>query len=101
MSPCTAAAAPIPQLPIPQNPLVEGGIAPDSTASQDGDHHILMLDSSTYHLWESYHSFTGSNGVWNIFGSATWSLSSNALRPDGWTSCDAAGFPILPLLMRA
>ena len=32
--------------------------------------------------------------------SATWSLTSNALRPDGWTSADAAGLPILPGLLR-
>ena len=27
-------------------------------------------------------------------------LRSNALRPDGWTSADAAGLPIFPLLVR-
>lgn len=40
-------------------------------------------------------------GTWNIFGSATWDLRSTALRPADWTSADAAGFPILPLLLRA
>ena len=33
-------------------------------------------------------------------GRATWSLTSNALRPDGWTSADAAGLPIYPGLVR-
>ena len=40
-------------------------------------------------------------GTWNIFGSAAFDLRSNALRPTDWTSADAAGFPILPLLIRA
>lgn len=101
VSPCLSSTAPTPQLPIPASPLVEGGIFPDSTASEDGDHHILMLDTETCFLWESYHSYTGTNGVWNIFGSARFDLRSNTLRPAGWTSADAAGFPILPLLLRA
>ncbi len=100
-SPCTAAAAPIPQLPIPSPVLVEGGIYPDTVASPYGDHHILMLDSDNCRLWEAYHAYTGTNGVWNIFGSAVFDLRSNALRPATWTSADAAGFPILPLLLRA
>ena len=29
-----------------------------------------------------------------------WNLNSNALRPDAWTSGDAAGLPILPGLVR-
>ena len=29
-----------------------------------------------------------------------WDLASNALRPNGWTSADAAGLPILPGLVR-
>ena len=39
-------------------------------------------------------------GEWQIFGSATFDLASTALRPAGWTSADAAGFPITPLLLR-
>jgi hypothetical protein len=40
-------------------------------------------------------------GGWDIYGSAGFDLRSNALRPAGWTSADAAGFPIYPLLLRA
>ena len=29
-----------------------------------------------------------------------WSLTSNGLRPAGWTSADAVGLPILPGLLR-
>jgi hypothetical protein len=100
ISPCTAAAAPHPAFPIPAAPLVEGGI--DRTASQPyGDHHLLLLDSSACRLWELYHVYPDASSGWDVYGSATWDLASSALRPDGWTSSDAAGFPILPLLLRA
>jgi hypothetical protein len=99
-SPCTAAAAPAPLLPIPASPLVEGGLATGSPPP-DGDHHLLVVDGDACRLWELYHVFPDGAGGWDIYGSATWDLASNALRPDGWTSADAAGFPILPLLLRA
>jgi hypothetical protein len=92
VSPCTIAA---PVAPVPASPLVEGGIS----ASGD-DHHILIVDSDTCRLWELYHANPHAGGGWSILSSAVWSLGSNALRPDGWTSGDAAGFPILPLLLR-
>jgi hypothetical protein len=98
-SPCTGPAAAKPQFPIPAAPLVEGGIENDQ--SQYGDHHVLLLDSDTCSLWELYHVYSEPKGGWDIFGSAYFDLHSNALRPAGWTSADAAGFPILPLLLRA
>jgi hypothetical protein len=98
ISPCTAAAAANPRLPVPPSPLVEGGI--DPTPSQPyGDHHVLIVDVDHCRLWETYHTYPASGG-WDIFGAATFDLRSAALRPDGWTSADAAGFPILPLLLR-
>ena len=99
-SPCSAAAAPKPQFPIPATPLVEGGIVTDP-AQPYGDHHILLLDSDSCSLWELYHAYPGAQGGWDIFGAAYFDLNSNALRPAGWTSADAAGFPIMPLLLRA
>ena len=99
-SPCTAAAAPTPLLPIPASPLVEGGVSTAADHMPYGDHHILVLDTATCRLWETYHSYLN-GGTWNVFGSAMFDLGSNALRPAGWTSADAAGFPILPLLLRA
>ena len=62
-----------------------------------GDRHALMLDRSNctlYELWNarySSHPTAGSGAIWN--------LRSNALRPAGWTSADAAGLPILPGLL--
>jgi hypothetical protein len=97
-APCTSTAA---QLPIPTSPLIENGVLPDVASSPDADHHVLVLDAKTCRVWEAYHAYTASNGVWNIFGSATFDLTSNALRRDTWASGDQAGFPILPLLLRA
>ena len=100
VSPCTAGAAPSPVFPIPAAPLVEGGV--DATPSQPyADHHILVVDSDACRLWETYHSYPDAKGGWDIFGSASWDLRSNALRNDTWTSADAAGFPMLALLLRA
>ncbi len=100
ISPCTPSAAPKPQFPIPDAPFVEGGIVSDASQPY-GDHHLLLLDADTCSLWELYHVYPGANGGWDIFGSAYFDLKTNRLRPAGWTSADAAGFPILPLLLRA
>lgn len=99
-SPCTKDKAPKPLFPIPTTPLVEGGIDTDP-AQPYADHHILLLDADTCTLWETYHSYPDPHGGWDIFGAAFFDLKVNALRPAGWTSADAAGFPILPLLLRA
>ena len=100
LSPCKSASALQPLFPIPALPIVEGGIVTDPSQPY-GDHHILILDADTCRLWELYHAYPGPNGSWDIFGSASFDLRSNVLRPAGWTSADAAGFPILPLLLRA
>jgi len=91
-SPCPASPG---ALPVPSAPLVEGGIN-----STPGDHHMLIVDADTCRLWE-LDSAVKSGSQWTIYSSATWDLRSNVLRPDTWTSADAAGFPILPLLLRA
>jgi hypothetical protein len=99
-SPCTKDKAPKPLFPIPATPLVEGGIDTDP-AQPYADHHILLLDVDACTLWETYHSYPDPKGGWDIFGAAFFDLKSNTLRPADWTSADAAGFPILPLLLRA
>jgi hypothetical protein len=93
VSPCDAVA---PVMPVPASPLVEGGV---TTAS--GDHHVLVVDADACRLWELFAATPHPGGGWDVGSTATWNLASNALRPDGWTSADAAGFPILPLLLRA
>jgi hypothetical protein len=63
-----------------------------------GDRHAIMVNSDTctlYELWEARYSAHGSTAG----SGAMWHLDSNALRPAGWTSADAAGLPILPGLL--
>jgi hypothetical protein len=100
VSPCSAGAAPQPVVPLPASPWVEGGVVTDPTHPY-GDHHILTVDTATCRLWELYHAYPDPAGGWDVYGAATFDLASNALRPRDWTSADAAGFPILPLLLRA
>jgi hypothetical protein len=71
---------------------IEGG------KNAGGDRHAIMVNSSTctlYELWEAHYSARGSTAG----SGAMWRLNSNALRPAGWTSADAAGLPILPGLL--
>ncbi len=72
-----------------------------SNAKQEpaGDAHVLVLDSGACKLYELYHARKTGSG-WSADSGAIFDLRSNALRPDTWTSADAAGLPILPGLVR-
>ena len=61
--------------------------------------HVIVLDTGTCTLYETYVSTYVGPG-WSCSSGAKFDLTSNALRPDGWTSADAAGLPILPGLVR-
>jgi len=80
--------------PIPPDVPIEGG------AQSDGDRHVLLVDKDTCTLYELYAAYPQDDGSWHAGSGAIWDLRSNALRPDGWTSADAAGLPILPGLVR-
>ena len=58
-----------------------------------------MVDTNACKLYELYDAVKTSSG-WKAGSGAVWNLRSNALRPNGWTSADAAGLPILPGLVR-
>jgi hypothetical protein len=77
--------------PIPSDVAIEGANA------SDGDRHALIVDSDSCRLYEL---FSLHRSPWRAGSGAIWSLTSNALRPKGWTSADAAGLPILPGLVR-
>ncbi len=79
--------------PIPPTAPVEGG------ARSTGDRHVLVVQQGTCRLFELYRAFWRTNR-WDADAGAAWNLSSNALRPRGRTSADAAGLPILPGLAR-
>jgi hypothetical protein len=73
--------------PIPRHVRIEGG----------GDRHALLLDRSRCRLYELY-ALRRENGRWAAGSGATWNLRKFKARRRGWTSADAAGLPILPLL---
>ncbi len=80
--------------PIPADPPIEGG------ADAEGDRHILIVDAGSCLLYELYDAHPTATSAWSAGSGAIWDLRSNALRPAGWTSADAAGLPILPGLVR-
>jgi hypothetical protein len=76
--------------PIPPNPAIEQG----------SDRHMLLVDTQNCHLYELYDAEQNANGSWQAGSGAIWDLRSDALRPAGWTSADAAGLPIFPGLVQ-
>lgn len=80
--------------PIPANPLIEGGTA------CTGDCHILMLHTDEKKLYELYAAHKLPNGTWEAGSGAIYDLTKYDLRPDTWTSADAAGLAMLPGLVR-
>jgi hypothetical protein len=80
--------------PIPPNAPIEGG------ASSTGDRHVLVVQAGVCKLYELYDAYPNADGSWNAASGAVFNLRSNKLRPDGWTSADAAGLPIFAGLVR-
>jgi len=100
--------------PIPADPPIEG-----EPGNATGDRHVLVVRQGECKLYETYYTYAdgdladsqsgGSSdpvectvgaGGWCAASGAVFDLGSNDLRPDGWTSADAAGLPILPGLVR-
>lgn len=77
--------------PIPLNAPVEG--------DGSGDSHVIAVDKDHDYLYELYNASVNGDH-WEASSGAVFNLSSNELRPDGWTSADAAGLPIFPGLVR-
>ena len=75
--------------PLPAHPHIEGG----------SDRHVLLVDRDSCKLYELF-AAVRQGGTWHAGSGAIWNLRSNHLRPNGWTSADAAGLPILPGLVR-
>lgn len=74
--------------------------AGDRPNINDGrDHHCLTVGRDG-RLYELYQAQKQSNGSWHAVSGAIWTLSSNKMRPASWTSSDAAGLPIAPLLVK-
>ena len=82
--------------PVPAGAPVEGG------SSSDGDRHVLAVDRGDCTLYELYRATykPRPRPHWNADAGVAWDLDSFVLRPEGWTSADAAGLPIFPGLVR-
>ena len=74
--------------PVPLTARVEAG----------SDRHVLVA-SANCHLYELYDAYRTTHG-WKAASGAVFDLRTNHLRPEHWTSADAAGLPILPGLVR-
>jgi hypothetical protein len=79
--------------PLSRATRIEGGW------NADGDRHAIVVDARTCRLYETWNTRL-QGGRWTAGSGAVWDLRSNRLRPEGWTSADAAGLPILPGLLR-
>jgi len=64
-----------------------------------GDRHAIIVAPGAGSIWETWLTRLTSNG-WQASNGAKFNLNSNALRPAGWTSGDAAGLPMFPALVR-
>jgi hypothetical protein len=81
--------------PVPPDAPIEGG------AGSSGDRHVIVVDTDNWKLYELFDAHPVSGGArWTAGSGAVFDLTSNALRPEGWTSADAAGLPIFPGLVR-
>jgi hypothetical protein len=88
--------------PIPPGVPVEGQpVGQPNTAGFGGDRHVLVVDETACKLYEVYNAQPINGGQsWTAGSGAIFDLKSNALRPDTWTSADAAGLPIFAGLVR-
>ncbi|HBC87539.1 MAG TPA: hypothetical protein DCZ94_11335 [Lentisphaeria bacterium] len=91
--------------PIPDNAPIENWpldgriLEAAQKAEEDADRHVIVVDPvnrKLYEFWQGRRTDAG----WECSCSAAFDLSSNKLRPDGWTSSDAAGLPIFPAIIR-
>jgi hypothetical protein len=80
--------------PVPPGAPIEGG-----GKRGHGDKHVLVVQEGSCMLYELYDARKTHKG-WSAAAGASFNLRSEALRPEGWTSADAAGLPIFPLLAR-
>lgn len=81
--------------PVPPDAPIEG------VSVAGSDRHVLLIDPRTCTLYELYHAERKPDGVgWTAGSGIHMDLATDALRPDGKTSADAAGLPIFPGLLR-
>jgi hypothetical protein len=96
--------APIENWPLTRNENTKAVPRPGQTLEQfqreaEGDRHVILVDpvNGKFHeFWQAKRTDAG----WQASNSVTWNLRTGALRPERWTSADAAGLPIFPAVVR-
>jgi hypothetical protein len=90
---------PIPDEARSEPNYIEGGVPGGGTS---GDRHLLVIDRDRWLLFETWATrWNASDLRWEAGSGAVFDLGSNARRPEGWTSADAAGLALFPGLVRA
>jgi hypothetical protein len=82
-----------------ESDLVRYPLGRATRIEKGSDRHTVVVEARRCRLYETWNTRRTASG-WRAGSGAVWDLRSNALRPDGWTSADAAGLPILPGLLR-
>lgn len=80
--------------PIPPTAPIEGG------AQSSGDRHVIIINNANCRLYELFAAYPQPDNSWKAGSGAVFDLLGYQLRPDTWTSADAAGLPIFPGLAR-
>ncbi len=98
----TNGSYPIPaNLPIEEWPVGTGTqtLFQWQTNADGSDRHAIMVAPGGGFIWETWLTqLAGTN--WEASNGAKFNLNTNGLRPAGWTSGDAAGFPMFSALVR-
>jgi hypothetical protein len=96
--------APIENWPLSRNENREalpkpGQTLEDFQRNAKGDRHLILVDPINgwiHEFWQARKSDAG----WVASCAATFNLRTGALRPERWTSSDAAGLPVFPAVVR-
>lgn len=84
--------------PIPTQAHTTSGVTA-GYREEGGDNHMLIFDRQRNYLYELYHaSWNGSS--WSADQQSCFQMNTNARRPEGWTSTDAAGLAVFPGLVK-
>jgi len=96
--------APIENWPLTRNENGEalpkpGQTLPEFQREAKGDRHVLVVDPVNGRLYEFYGTKRTDDG-WQALQASIWNLRTGELRPERWTSSDAAGLPVFPAAVR-
>jgi hypothetical protein len=92
---------PIPAQAITQPHWIEGGAAGDVDLRKKQDRHMMILDCDNKMLYELFNVFYNAKAQqWEAGSGARFDMTSDATRPDGWTSAEASGLQMFPGMVR-